>query len=88
MIQYIYTTTKICIPTSMDICDDAEQLWNFTYVQSVDGMKQIYLPSKDEIKLIDINELNMEKVKCYSGEPQLEKIMDDGKKNVVKGEFL
>jgi hypothetical protein len=78
MIQYIYTTTKICIPESMDVCHDANKLWNFTYVQGVNGLKQISFLANDEINLLDVN-VNEMKVKCYSGEPQLEKIMDDGK---------
>jgi hypothetical protein len=79
MIQYIYTTTKICIPETFDICNDVAKLWNFTYVQGVDRMKQISIVGKDEINLVDVRNSNQMRLKCYSGEPQLEKIMDDGK---------
>lgn len=79
MIQYIYTTTKVCVPDSFDVCsDDAVKLWNFTYVQGVDGMKQISFAGKDGINFIDVTNSNELRLKCYSGEPQLEKIMDDG----------
>lgn len=65
----------------MDICNDAIKLWNFTYVQGVHGLKRFSYRHDDEINLLDVNENVKEelKLKCFSGEPQLEKIMDDGK---------
>lgn len=78
MIQYIYTTTKICIPDTIDICNDVAKVWNFTYVQGVDGIKQISFASKNEINFIDVKNQNELRLKCYSGEPQLEKIMNNG----------
>lgn len=68
----------------MDICDDAVKLWNFTYVQGVHGLQQISYHNNNEIILIDVNMKEELKLKCYSGEPQLEKIMDDGKLNIVE----
>lgn len=85
MIQYIYTTTKICVPDTIDICNDF--LWNVTYVQGVDGMKKISIIGKDEINLIDVMNLNELSLKCFSGEPQLEKILDDGEILTRSGNF-
>lgn len=88
MIQYIYTITKICVPDMFDICNDVVKLWNFTYVQGVDGMKKISYASKDEINLIDVTNSNELRLKCYSGEPQLEKVMDDGRSEKDQGLFV
>ena len=78
MIQYIYTTTKICIPDSLNLCDDSEKLWNFTYVKGVDGLKKVLLINDNEIDFINPKFSSEFGLKCFSGEPQLEKIMDDG----------
>jgi hypothetical protein len=78
MIQFIYTTTKICIPQDMDVCGDARDLWNFTFVQAVDNLKRVVI-EKNELTFIDVPSEAGAKLKCFSGEPQLEKIMESGK---------
>lgn len=78
MMQYIYTTTKICVPDSFDVCENVAKIWNLTYVQGVDGLKKISFSNKNEIELIDVTNSDELTLKCFSGEPQLEKIMDDG----------
>lgn len=86
-IQYIYTTTKICIPRNKNICIDAEDLWNFTYVQYGDVFKRLYRTKKGDISLLDTN-LVIDNLKCYSGEPQLEKLMEKGVKILSVNFFL
>lgn len=78
MIQFIYTTTKICLPKSIDICNDADKLWNFTYVHDVAGFKRLLFTQNDEIQLVDVS-MTENQLNCYSGEPQLEKLMENGK---------
>ncbi|KAG5675091.1 hypothetical protein PVAND_005023 [Polypedilum vanderplanki] len=75
MIQYIYTTTKICIPKDMDMCINAKDLWNFTFVQFADNLKKVVI-DKNEITFIEVSQ-NGRKLKCFSSEPQLEKIMEN-----------
>ncbi|KAL7043076.1 hypothetical protein ACKWTF_001382 [Chironomus riparius] len=75
-IQYIYTNTKICIPNSLDICSNAINLWNFTYVQSGDDLRKLSFNREGEIIFLDAKD-NQIQLKCYSGEPQLEKLMDN-----------
>lgn len=74
----------------MDICSDAIKLWNFTYVQGVHGLKQFSYRNNDEINLLDVSASAKEelRLKCYSGEPQLEKIMDDGEVEKVFEDFF
>lgn len=61
----------------MDMCSDAQDLWNFTYVQAVDNVKKLTFVNRDEMALVDVPHEDV-KLKCYSGEPQLEKIMENG----------
>jgi hypothetical protein len=62
----------------MDLCEDASNLWNFTFIQDVGGFKQLRFISRDELRIDDVATTTFD-FKCYSGEPQLEKIMENGK---------
>ena len=53
-------------------------LWNFTYVQSGDDLRKLSFNRDGEVIFLDAKE-NQIQLKCYSGEPQLEKLMDNGK---------
>lgn len=76
-IQYVYTTTKICIPHGIDICSDAVNLWNQTYVK-FDGIVKKLLFEDGEINFFEVDTQKCSRLSCYSGEPQLEKLMDNG----------
>ena len=62
----------------MDICSNAMDLWNFTYVQSGDDLRKLSFNRNGEIIFLDAKD-NQIQLKCYSGEPQLEKLMENGK---------
>jgi len=64
----------------MDICSNAMDLWNFTYVQSGDDLRKLSFNRDGEIIFLD-TKVSQIQLKCYSGEPQLEKLMDNGKEH-------
>lgn len=61
----------------MDICSNAMDLWNFTYVQNGNDLKKLFINRDGQIMFLDAKE-NRIGLKCYSGEPQLEKLMENG----------
>lgn len=78
-VQKIYESTKVCVPKGFDICQDPEKLWNSTFIELENEVYQlVFYPNQQ------FNELKGENgyagiLKCFKGEPDLEKLMAYGK---------
>lgn len=75
-IEKIYTSTRLCVPKSLDVCRDPEKLWGSTFVRTEKDVEKITFES-DENHIKSLPEL--EHLKCFTGEPELENLMaNDG----------
>lgn len=77
-IEKIYTCTKICVPKSLNICHDPEKLWNSTFINFEEGLNQLtFDPNGSFIEIRPVN-VNVAGLKCFTGEPELENLMENG----------
>lgn len=79
--QDIFTETQICLPKHLDLCTHSHKMWEFTYVKHPDGTFHRIILKKDTENIQQfyfddaINKEFSSSFKCFSGEPDLERIM-------------
>lgn len=73
IMQNIYTQSRVCLPKDFTLCNgNFRSIWHSTFVETEDG--QIY--SIDFIdKNLHVTNVNRDTLRCYDGEPDLEKII-------------
>lgn len=76
--EKVYTSTKVCVPKSLSICNNPEKLWNSTFIQLEQDLHQLTFDPEGnfiEIQPVDVNSATL---KCFTGEPELENLMANG----------
>ncbi|KAJ6636732.1 Angiotensin-converting enzyme [Pseudolycoriella hygida] len=79
--QQIFTETEICLPKSLDLCLNANQIWEYTYVKYPDDSFHRIILQKDSAHShqihsdVGIVSDYRDSFQCFSGEPDLERIM-------------
>lgn len=74
-IEKVYTSTRLCIPKSLNICLEPEKLWTSTFLKLDDEFKQLTF---DPEIAIEAQHFVENEFKCFTGEPELEKLMANG----------
>lgn len=77
-IDQIYSSTRVCVPESLNFCRQPDKLWNSTFVQLEDDISRIsFVPDGSFIK-IEPGLKNAAGLKCFIGEPELENFVANG----------
>lgn len=76
--ENIYVNTKICIPKSLDACENSEKLWNFTYLKLPDnGYEQLFFDGNNYYTEPAPKSVIVE-LKFFSGESAQQRIFSRG----------
>ena len=80
-LQSIYTNTQICVPKTLNICLKSEVIWSQTFVKTPNNdLYQLLFDGEDyRTKPISTAAVDPENLKCFSGEPDFERLMALGK---------
>lgn len=79
-VEKIYTSTRLCVPKTLNICRDPERLWTSTFIQLDDDIKQVTFGPDN---VIETNPKHVVNLKCFTGEPELENLMANGNQFTV-----
>lgn len=74
-LQNIYVNTKVCIPESFSICEKIEDLWKVTLFKNPNNDYYQMMITDENFYVNPILEKPTEKYHCFSGEPDLERMM-------------
>lgn len=72
----IYTSTRLCVPKTLNICREPEKLWASTFLQYESQLRQLMFDP--EISTEPMPQSLVSGMKCFTGEPDLEKLMSNG----------
>lgn len=79
--EEIFTETQICLPKNLDLCTDSNKMWEFTFIKRPDGTFHRIVLKKDTANIQQfyfdkgVDKKYSNSFKCFSGEPDLERIM-------------
>ena len=79
-LQSIYTNTKICVPKTLNICMKSEVLWSQTFIKTPENnLYQLHFDGMDyHTKSLPTTAIDSNNLKCFSGEPDFERLMAGG----------
>lgn len=77
-IEQLYTSTLICVPKGLSICEKSESLWNATFIKSENEIHQLVYNSEESFITIKLVSESVANLKCFTGEPDLENLMANG----------
>lgn len=89
--QDTFTETEICLPKNLDLCANSNKMWEFTYIKHPDGTFHRIILKKDTANVYQfyfddgINGEFSSEFKCFSGEPDLERIMQGDFSRLTNG---
>jgi hypothetical protein len=67
------------VPKTLTVCHQPQNLWNATFIQQVDGeVNQVTLSPDGTTIEIKSSTARIADLKCFTGEPDLEKLMSNG----------
>lgn len=75
-IEKIYTSTEVCIPKGFNVCGETEKLWNSTFIKLENEVYRLVYNADEQF---DEAEVDLTSMKCFKGEPDLEKLTAYGK---------
>lgn len=79
LVEQIFTSTRLCVPKTADICRHPEKLWNFTFIQTENDLRQLtFDPDDGNAETLPQNVFLGDLI-CFKGEPDLENLMANGK---------
>ena len=76
--EKIYTFTEVCVPEGFRVCQETEKLWNSTFIQLENEFYQLVFYPDGQLVDVKIENEKVKGMKCYKGEPDLEKLMAYG----------
>lgn len=88
LVERIYTSTRLCVPKNLDVCSHPEKLWNFTFIQTENDVRQLTFDPNDGTAETEPQNVFLADLICLKGEPDLENLMANGEKSVERSKSV
>lgn len=77
-IENVYTSTRLCIPRTLSVCEQPEKLWNSTFIMLGNEVSQVVFDPDGSHIEVRPSDKRTTSLKCFTGEPELESLMANG----------